>query len=45
MVKTRYPAMDLISAHVGSLSGILAMQKGIVDLATTHILDEQENGV
>ncbi len=42
MIKTRYPAMDLISAHVGSLSGILAMQKGIVDLATTHILDEQE---
>ena len=30
MIKTRYPAMDLISAHVGSLSGILAMQKGIV---------------
>jgi putative molybdopterin biosynthesis protein len=42
MVKTRYPAMDLISAHVGSLSGILAMGKGIVDLATTHILDERE---
>jgi putative molybdopterin biosynthesis protein len=42
MIKTRRPTMDLISAHVGSLSGILAMQKGIVDLATTHILDEQE---
>jgi putative molybdopterin biosynthesis protein len=42
MIKTRYPEMDLISAHVGSLSGILAMEKGIVDLATTHILDEQE---
>ena len=42
MIKVRYPAMDLMSAHVGSLSGILAMQKGIVDLATTHILDEQE---
>ena len=42
MVKTRFPAMDLISAHVGSMSGISAMQKGIVDLATTHILDEQE---
>jgi len=34
--------MDLVSAHVGSLSGILAVQKGIVDLATTHILDELE---
>jgi putative molybdopterin biosynthesis protein len=42
MIKARYPAMDLVSAHVGSLSGILAMQKGVVDLATTHILDEQE---
>ncbi len=42
MIKTRFPAMDLISAHVGSMSGIGAMQKGIVDLATTHILDEQE---
>jgi putative molybdopterin biosynthesis protein len=42
MIKGRHPSMDLISAHVGSLAGILAMQKGIVDLATTHILDEQE---
>ena len=42
MIKIRYPAMDLVSAHVGALSGILAVQKGIVDLATTHILDEQE---
>jgi putative molybdopterin biosynthesis protein len=42
MVKTRFPAMDLVSAHVGSMSGIVAMQKGIVDLVTMHILDEQE---
>lgn len=42
MIKSREPAMDLVSAHVGSLSGIMAMQKGIIDLATTHILDEQE---
>jgi putative molybdopterin biosynthesis protein len=42
MIKTRFPAMDLISAHVGSMSGITAMQKEIVDLVTTHILDEQE---
>jgi len=42
LIKVRYPAMDLVSAHVGSLSGILAVQKGIVDLATTHILDERE---
>lgn len=42
MIKSREPAMDLVSAHVGSLSGIMAMQKGIIDLATTHILDEGE---
>lgn len=42
MVKERQPAMDLMSAHVGSLSGIMAMQKGFVELATSHILDEQE---
>ncbi len=42
MIKTRFPAMDLISVHVGSMSGINAMRKGITDLATTHILDEQE---
>lgn len=42
MIKTRHPEMDLISAHVGSLSGILAVEKGVVDLATTHILDERE---
>ncbi len=42
MIKTRFPAMDLVSAHVGSMSGIAAMRKGFVDLATTHVLDEQE---
>ncbi|MGD0232101.1 MAG: molybdopterin biosynthesis protein [Syntrophorhabdales bacterium] len=42
MIKTRRPAIDLVSAHVGSLSGIIAMQKGIIDLVTTHILDERE---
>jgi putative molybdopterin biosynthesis protein len=42
MVKRREPAMDLVSAHVGSLSGIIALQKGIIDVVTTHILDEDE---
>jgi putative molybdopterin biosynthesis protein len=42
MIKTRFPALDLVSAHVGSLSGIMAMQKGVTDLVTTHILDEAE---
>ena len=42
MIKTLFPALDLVSAHVGSLSGIMAMQKGVTDLVTTHILDERE---
>jgi putative molybdopterin biosynthesis protein len=42
MIKTAHPAMDLLSAHVGSLSGIIAVRKGVIDMATTHILDEQE---
>jgi len=42
MIKTRSPGTDLVSAHVGSLSGIMAMQKGVADLVTTHILYEQE---
>jgi len=42
IIKTDHPGMDLISTHTGSLSGILALAKGITPLATTHILDEQE---
>src|SRR5690606_17804340 len=42
MVKNRYPDQDLISTHVGSMSGIMAFRKGITDLCTTHVLDEQE---
>ncbi len=34
--------MDLLSTHIGSLSGIIALQKGVVDVCTTHILDESE---
>jgi putative molybdopterin biosynthesis protein len=42
MVKAGYPGRDLISTHTGSLSGIMALKKGITPLATTHILDEKE---
>lgn len=35
-----YPGVDLVSTHTGSLSGILAVKRGVADLATTHILDE-----
>ena len=42
IIKKSHPGMDLISTHIGSLSGIIAMQKGVIDLCTTHILDERE---
>ena len=42
MVKADHPGRDLISTHTGSLSGIMALKKGITPLATTHILDEKE---
>ena len=40
MMKSRHPDTDLTSSHVGSLSGIIAVKKGVADLCTTHILDE-----
>ncbi len=42
LMKAKYPEGDLISTHTGSLSGIMALKKGITPLATTHILDETE---
>lgn len=42
MVKNRFPDQDLISTHVGSMSGIMAFRKGIADLCTTHVLDEKD---
>jgi putative molybdopterin biosynthesis protein len=43
MLKNRFPDQDLISTHVGSMSGIMAFRKGITDLCTTHVLDENDN--
>ncbi|NLW34325.1 molybdopterin biosynthesis protein [Syntrophorhabdus aromaticivorans] len=42
MMKRKFPDRDLISTHVGSLSGIMAFQRGVTDLCTTHVLDEHE---
>lgn len=42
IIKKSNPGIDLLSTHIGSLSGIIALQKGVVDLCTTHILDEKE---
>jgi putative molybdopterin biosynthesis protein len=42
MMRVRHPPWDLISTHVGSLSGITAFERGIDQLCTVHILDEDE---
>ncbi len=42
MMMRKHPPWDIISTHLGSLSGIVAFQKGISQLCTTHILDEEE---
>lgn len=42
MLKKKFPDQDLISTHVGSMSGIMAFRKGITELCTTHVLDEND---
>jgi putative molybdopterin biosynthesis protein len=39
-LKVKYPGAGLSSAHVGSLGGLLALQRGEAHLAGTHLLDE-----
>jgi putative molybdopterin biosynthesis protein len=41
MMKVKRPDLDVISTHTGSLSGIFAFKKGVTQLCTTHILDEE----
>ncbi len=36
-----YPETTLVSAHVGSLNGLLALRRGEAHLAGTHLLDEK----
>jgi putative molybdopterin biosynthesis protein len=45
MLKKRFPDQDLISTHVGSMSGIMAFRKGITNLCTTHVLDDGQEKV
>jgi putative molybdopterin biosynthesis protein len=45
MLKKRFPDQDLISTHVGSMSGIMAFRNGITDLCTTHVLDDGQEKV
>ncbi len=40
LVQRRHPTLRLASAHVGSLSGLLALQRNEAHLAGAHLLDE-----
>ncbi len=41
LLRRRHPQLSLSSAHVGSLSGLLALQRGEAHLAGSHLLDEE----
>jgi putative molybdopterin biosynthesis protein len=44
LLHRRHPELTLSSAHVGSLSGLLALQRGEAHLAGSHLLDEETGG-
>ena len=41
VLKKRHPAYSLSSAHVGSMGGLVALQRGEAHIAPTHLLDEE----
>ena len=40
-LRRHYPEMELSSAHVGSLSGLMALRDGLAHLAGSHLFDPQ----
>ena len=40
-LKKKHPEMSLSSAHVGSMGGLPAIQRGEAHMAGTHLLDEE----
>ncbi|HJV46258.1 MAG TPA: molybdopterin biosynthesis protein [Bacillota bacterium] len=40
LLRDRFPEQFLVSSHVGSMGGILAIQKGEAHMAGIHLLDE-----
>jgi putative molybdopterin biosynthesis protein len=44
LLHRRHPELTLSSAHVGSLSGLLALQRSEAHLAGSHLLDEETGG-
>jgi putative molybdopterin biosynthesis protein len=41
LLRRRHPALRLASAHVGSMGGLLALQRDEAHLAGSHLLDEE----
>lgn len=41
MMAEKYPGMNLSSTHVGSMGGLMALQRGETVIAPTHLLDEE----
>jgi putative molybdopterin biosynthesis protein len=40
-LKKRFPELNLSSAHVGSMGGLMALKRGEAHMAGTHLLDEE----
>ncbi len=40
-LKKRFPELNLSSAHVGSMGGLMALKRGEAHVAGTHLLDEE----
>ena len=41
MMAQKFPGMNLSSTHVGSMAGLMALQRGETVIAPTHLLDEE----
>jgi putative molybdopterin biosynthesis protein len=41
ILKKKHPKLSLSSAHVGSMGGLMALQRGQAHVAGTHLLDEE----
>ena len=41
LMPNRYPGEHLSSTHVGSMAGLMALQRGEAHIAPTHLLDEE----
>ncbi len=42
MMASRYQSLFLSSTHVGSMGGLMALQRGETNIAPTHLLDEAD---